>query len=132
KEQVDRAKQVNDIKTKTAPAVTGADSASVAALESSFGSFAYSATLPAAKGGQTVLENDLVKLVVSNKGGQIVKAEAKEFTRFHKDSGELVKLIDQNNAAFNLSFQTTDGRSFETKNLFFEPTDRKSTRLNSS
>lgn len=125
KEQVERAKQVNEVKTKTAPAVTGADSASVAALESSFGSFAYSATLPAAKGGETVLENDLVKLVVSNKGGQIVKAEAKKFTRFHKDSGELVRLVNENNAAFNLNFQTRDGRSFETKNLFFEPTVTK-------
>lgn len=125
KEQVARAKQVNEIKTKTAAPATATDSASIAALESAFGSFAYSASLPAAKGGETVLENNLVRLTVSNQGGYVSSATLKAFSRFHKDSGELVSLVNNENASFNLNLQTRDGRSLQTKNLFFEPTVTK-------
>ncbi len=120
KEQVDQSKSVS-----TQPALVESsapsDSAAVEKLRGTLGSFAYSAGLPSAKSNVTVIENDLVKLTVANKGGYIVEAVLKKFEKFHKDSGKLVKLVEDNNAHLNLSLQTSDNRTLETKNLFFAP-----------
>ena len=69
--------------------------------------------------GTTVIENDLLKLTIANKGGQIIEAHLKEFTTYHDDT---VKLIKENNASFNINFGTTDNRILNTKDLNFEPT----------
>lgn len=69
--------------------------------------------------GTTVIENDLLKLTIANKGGQIIEAHLKEFTTYHDDP---VKLIKENNASFNINFGTTDNRILNTKDLNFEPT----------
>lgn len=100
---------------------TATDSNAVKAAESKFGKFAYAATLPAAKGGTTVLENDLVKIVVANQGGAVQQVTLKKFEKFRKNSGQLVQLVDQKNAQFNLEIKTTDNRVLQTKDLFFEP-----------
>lgn len=100
---------------------TTADSAQVAKLRGTLGQFAYSATLPSAKDGYTTLENDLVSLKISNKGGYIIDATLNNFERFEKGSGELVKLIKDNNASLNIKLPTTDNRTLETRNLYFEP-----------
>lgn len=126
KEQAEQAKQKNALKTakeESAEALsfTPGDSAQVEKLKGRLGAFAYSATLPTAKTGETVLENDLVKLTISNKGGYIKQAELKNFERFRKGSGELVQLIEKNNANFNLTLNTKDNRVLNTKDLYFEP-----------
>jgi YidC/Oxa1 family membrane protein insertase len=100
---------------------TVADSNAVKAAESKFGKFAYAATLPSAKGGTTVLENDLVKIVVANQGGAVQQVILKKFEKFRKNSGQLVQLVDQKNSQFNLEVKTTDNRVLQTKDLFFEP-----------
>ena len=100
---------------------TATDSNAVKAAESKFGKFAYAATLPAAKGGTTVLENDLVRIVVANQGGAVQQVTLKKFEKFRKNSGQLVQLVDQKNAQFNLEIKTTDNRVLQTKDLFFEP-----------
>lgn len=100
---------------------TATDSNAVKAAESKFGKFAYAATLPAAKGGTTVLENDLVRIVVANQGGAVQQLTLKKFEKFRKNSGQLVQLVDQKNAQFNLEIKTTDNRVLQTKDLFFEP-----------
>lgn len=100
---------------------TATDSNAVKAAESKFGKFAYAATLPSAKGGTTVLENDLVKIVVANQGGTVQQVTLKKFEKFRKNSGQLVQLVDQKNAQFNLEVKTTDNRVLQTKDLFFEP-----------
>ncbi|WP_353086701.1 membrane protein insertase YidC [Flavobacterium sp.] len=100
---------------------TATDSNAVKAAESKFGKFAYAATLPSAKGGTTVLENDLVKIVVANQGGAVQQVTLKKFEKFRKNSGQLVQLVDQKNAQFNLEVKTTDNRVLQTKDLFFEP-----------
>jgi YidC/Oxa1 family membrane protein insertase len=64
----------------------------------------------------------LVKLKIANKGGFIVEATLKNFERFEKNSGQLVELIKDNNASFNLQLLTKDNRVLNTKDLFFEPT----------
>lgn len=107
-------------KTITDTAV--ADSVKIQKLEGALGSFAYSATLPSAKENFTVLENELIKLTVANKGGYIAEATLKNYKKFDKNSKELVELIKNNNAYFNLQLQTKDNRILNTKDLFFEPT----------
>jgi YidC/Oxa1 family membrane protein insertase len=97
------------------------DSVQVAQLKSSLGSFAYSATLPPAKAAFTTIENELVRLKIANKGGYVVEAEIKQFEQFTKGSGKKVQLIKEGNADFNIELKTTDNRTLNTKDLFFEP-----------
>jgi YidC/Oxa1 family membrane protein insertase len=105
------------------------DSLKLQQQKSALGSFAYSASLPSAKNDFTVLENDLVFLKIANKGGYIAEAKLKKFERFRKGSGELVRLIEKNNANFNIELQTKDNRTLNTNELFFEP---KLTTINGS
>jgi YidC/Oxa1 family membrane protein insertase len=107
---------------KTITDSTVTDSVKMQKLQGALGSFAYSATLSSAKEDFTTLENELVKLKIANKGGFIVEATLKNFERFEKNSGQLVELIKDNNASFNLQLLTKDNRVLNTKDLFFEPT----------
>jgi len=121
---------IQDAKTKeaeakatAAPAVISAgDTLQLAQLQKSLGNFAYSATLPSANDSYTTIENKLVKLKIANKGGYIVEATLKNFERFKKGSGELVELIKDNNANLNVQLLTSDNRTLNTKDLYFEPT----------
>ncbi|MEO0045465.1 MAG: Membrane protein insertase YidC [Bacteroidota bacterium] len=101
---------------------TVADSVKIQKLQATLGSFAYSATLPSAKEEFTTIENELLVLKIANKGGYIAEATLKNFKKFDKKSKELVALIKNNNANFNLQLQTKDNRVLNTKDLFFEPT----------
>lgn len=83
-----------------------------------FGAFGYSMNLPSAKEKTTTLENDVLKLKVSNKGGQIVSAKLKQFKNY--DSLPIY-LVKDNNAQFNLKFTTGDNRSIATEDMYFEP-----------
>ncbi|WP_300570888.1 membrane protein insertase YidC [Flavobacterium sp.] len=123
KEQVEKAKQSTATEVKVAEvAVVPTDSVQVAKLQSTLGSFAYSATLPSAKADFTVLENNLVKLTIANKGGYITEATLKNFKQFSKNSGKLVQLVKDNNANLNIALQTKDNHVLNTKDMFFEPT----------
>jgi YidC/Oxa1 family membrane protein insertase len=101
---------------------TVTDSIKIKQLQGKLGSFAYSSTLPSAKENFTTLENEFVSLKIANKGGYVVEAILKKFEKFKKNSGQLVELIKDNNASFNLQLQTKDNRVLNTKDLFFEPT----------
>jgi YidC/Oxa1 family membrane protein insertase len=103
--------------TETAIQVT--DSLSLAKAQSQLGDFAYSATL---SDEETVLENDVLKLVISNKGGQIKEALIKNYVTY--DSLPLYMVKDQN-ASFNINFGTSENRILNTKDLMFEPTTIK-------
>jgi YidC/Oxa1 family membrane protein insertase len=92
------------------------DSIKNVALQNQLGAFAYGAQNGVA--GTTSIENELVKLTVDNKGGQIVSAELKQFQTY--DSLPL-QLIKNNNASFNINFGTNDNRILNTKDLFFSP-----------
>ncbi|WP_394772667.1 membrane protein insertase YidC [Flavobacterium sp.] len=113
-------------KTKTAvlpvTAATPGDTVQLAQLQKTLGGFAYSATLPSAKEGFTTIENEKMILKIANKGGYIVKATLKEFKRFEKNSGQLVELIKDNNSNLSIQLQTTDNRTLNSKDLYFEPT----------
>ncbi|MEZ0005020.1 YidC/Oxa1 family membrane protein insertase [Flavobacterium sp. 28YEA47A] len=105
----------------TAVDTTAKDSLQLEKLKSSLGSFAYAATLPSAKPEIQTLENDLVKLTFSNKGGYIVGAEMKNFEAVSKGSGKLVKIIKDNNANLNIELKTQGNLVLNTKDLYFEP-----------
>lgn len=113
-------------KTKTAvlpvATTTPGDTVQLAQLQKTLGGFAYSATLPSAKEAFTTIENEKIKLKIANKGGYIVEATLKEFEKFKKGSGQLVELIKDNNSHLNIQLQTTDNRTLNSKDLFFEPT----------
>ncbi|RDI50460.1 membrane protein insertase YidC [Flavobacterium glaciei] len=127
KELLIREAKAKELELKTvakatiAVATTG-DSTQLAQLQKTLGDFAYSATLPSAKAGVTTIENDVVKLTIANKGGYIVEATLKQFEKFKKGSGQLVQLIKDNNANLNVQLLTSDNRTLNSKDLFFEPT----------
>ncbi|MGB0881157.1 MAG: membrane protein insertase YidC, partial [Polaribacter sp.] len=79
------------------------DSLQQEAAKNKLGAFAYSAVngKPATK----VLENELLKLTIDTKGGQIVEALIKNYTTY--DSLPLYMVKDKN-ASFNINFGTTD------------------------
>jgi YidC/Oxa1 family membrane protein insertase len=119
-----QAKVANDKKVAaaTVAVVATGDPLQMAQLQKSLGNFAYSATLPSAKESFTTLENELVLLKIANKGGYIVEATLKNFEKFEKGSKKLVSLIKDNNSDLNVQLLTSDNRTLNTKNLFFEPT----------
>lgn len=68
------------------------------------------------------LENNLIKIVVSSKGGQITKATLKKFDNYLK---EPLNLVD-NNQNMNLVFKLKDGGQINTSKLNFEINKNKS------
>ncbi|MFP2995991.1 membrane protein insertase YidC [Spongiivirga sp. MCCC 1A20706] len=122
-EQVEAEKKAatngSDAKVVNTPtAVQEGDSTAMAAAQQKLGAFAYAAGLPSANGGETVLENRLVKLVVSNQGGTIKEAKMNEYVRF--DSLP-VYLVKDDNAQFGITFRTKNGRKINTQEMPFEP-----------
>ncbi len=65
----------------------------------------------------TFLENNLLKVKVSNKGGRIVSVELKNYQRY--DSTKLI-LFEEDRSEFNLSF-FAQNRSIRTDQLYFTP-----------
>ena len=123
-EQVEKEKQQEQNQdTFTPPASTfsavATDSTQLAQLQNQIGSFAYSASLPSATDNETVFENDVLYLKVNNKGGYITEVRLKDFVN-HKAAP--IYLIKDRNSIFNITFGTTDNRTLNTRDLYFEPT----------
>ena len=96
------------------------DSLKQIAFTNKLGAFAQSAINGAE--GTSVLENELVKLTIDNKGGQIIEAELKKY----KTHDFLpLYMIKDNNSSFNINFGTKENRILNTKDLFFAPTITK-------
>lgn len=91
------------------------DSTSLANYRNSMGEFGFSPTTE----GTTILENDVLYLEISNKGGQITEAKLKKFVTYDSIP---VYLIKDGNATFNLNFMTRNNRVINTKDIYFEPT----------
>ncbi len=114
--------QVIETSEIAAPAITStnntvvSDSLKNIELQNQLGAFAYGAS-QAAK-GTSILENDVLKLVIDNKGGQIIEALVKNYKTY--DSLPLY-IIKDKNASFNINFGTTDNRILNTKDLLFTP-----------
>ncbi len=112
-------KASNQKEAKTAvmqtPAINLQDSVAVSNYKSSVGVFGFTNTSE----GTTTLENDLLYLEVSNKGGQIVEARMKTFNTYDSIP---IYLVKDGNAHFGINFSTTDNRVLNSKDLYFEPT----------
>jgi len=93
------------------------DSLGLSKLQNRLGSFAYSGTLPSATENTTVIENEVLRLTISNKGGYIVEAELIGQTIY---DGTPVFLIKDGNSSLNLQF-SSENRLLNTEELFFEP-----------
>lgn len=122
----EKQKQESVVKEKTSTTVLAdtlvspvQDSLSLANAQASLGSFASSAVADAK--GETVLENEVLKLIVSNKGGYIKYAEIKGFKQYGAD-GQVVQLIKENNAKLNIELKTKDNKVLQTQDLIFQPT----------
>ena len=91
------------------------DSVKDTRLHNMYGAFAVSAT-----GTDTTytLENDLIVLKFSSKGGQLLSAQLKEYTAY--DSTSLM-LFDETESQFGLTFTTNDNRVINTEELYFQP-----------
>ena len=68
------------------------------------------------------LENNLIKIVISNKGGEITKVNLKNFDNYLKEPLNLV----HNNQTTDLVFKLKDGREINTSKLTFEKNKNKS------
>lgn len=118
KEQLEAAKTIEANKEKPtlteSKPIDATDSLAVANYKNAIGAFGYTAPVE----GTTVLENEVVHLKISNKGGQIVEARMKEFVTYDSIP---VYLVKDNSSSFGLTFSTSDNRVLHTKNLYFEP-----------
>jgi YidC/Oxa1 family membrane protein insertase len=109
---------LDTIQTETESPTIVSDSLRLESLRNQLGSFAYAATLPSATDDYTILENDVLLLKISNKGGYIMEATLKN----HKTHDSVpIYLIKDGNASLNLQFQA-ENRILNTRDLYFEPT----------
>jgi YidC/Oxa1 family membrane protein insertase len=95
------------------------DSLALARFKNTVGDFAYALTLPSATSDITRFENELLALKIDNKGGFISEVKLKSFV--NHDSVP-VYLIKDGSSTFNLNFATTDNRTLNSSDLYFEPT----------
>jgi YidC/Oxa1 family membrane protein insertase len=93
------------------------DSLALDKLKNRLGSFAYSGTLSSATDAVSILENEVLSLTVSNKGGYIIEARLKQL---HTYDSIPVYLIKDGNASLNLQF-SAENRLLNTEELYFEP-----------
>lgn len=124
KEQADKeAKTPKSVTATTTQLVQKTDATGKVSAEalSKLGAFAYAASLPSAKDTTTLLANNVLRLQIANKGGYISEATILNEEQFKKASGKAVQIIKDNNANFNLTFTTKDGKVIHTKDLYFEP-----------
>lgn len=98
--------------TKTADSTTVTDTTKLA---DAFGGFS-----PSAKGQEKfyTLENELIKLTLSNKGGRVSSVQLKKY-RTH-DSLPLV-LFDEKESSMGFTFVTNNNRVINSSSLYFEP-----------
>ncbi len=92
-----------------------ADSLQHVQLSNKYGSFAASAN---GEEQLITLENELIEIKLSTKGGRIYSARLKEFTAY--DSLP-VTLFDAEEASFNATLVTANNRIINTSDLYFEP-----------
>ncbi len=130
-EQVEAKEKANEAKKKKDTFETtvsdysntsAADSLKLLSLKNKLGAFAYASTLPSATDNVTTVENGVLTLKFSNKGGYLSEVKLNEFVDY--DSVPIY-LINNKNTAFNLSFATTDNRNLSTQDLYFQPTVTK-------
>ena len=93
------------------------DSVRLQSMRQRFGDFAQAM---AGQDQQTTIENDLLALRVSNKGGRIVSAQLKEYDDYE---GNPLMLFEEQSSALNFTLVTADNRVVNTADLYFQPVE---------
>ena len=91
------------------------DSVRMQNMRQRFGDFAKAMT---GEERQTTIENELLELRVSNKGGRIVYARLKEYDDYQ---GQPLVLFDEQNSELDFTLVTADNRVVNTSELYFSP-----------
>ena len=91
------------------------DSVRMQNMRQRFGDFAKAMT---GEERQTTIENELLELRVSNKGGRIVYARLKEYDDYQ---GQPLVLFDEQNSELDFTLVTADNRVVNTSELYFTP-----------
>ena len=115
------AQNANDALTLTENANNKlpSDSVALASMKNKIGDFAYALSLPSAADTTTTFENEVLALKIDNKGGFVSEVKLKNYV--NHDSVP-VYLIKDGSSIFNLNFATSDNRTLNSSNLYFEPT----------
>jgi YidC/Oxa1 family membrane protein insertase len=108
-------------KVAALPPTAANTQAEMAQLSSSLGSFAKAGVLSTDKNEFVTLENEVMCLKISTKGGSIAEVTLKKYEKFRKNSKQIVQLIKDNNSNFGLEFQTKTNQIINTKELRFTP-----------
>lgn len=124
-EQVENTDQKSPVTTPSPnelsnPEVSSTVNDSIAQLiaQQQLGAFAYAEIAATDKEGFTEINNDVLRVKVSNRGGQIVEAEVLNYVTHE---GKPIFLIKDGNASFSIDLHTKDGKKLATKDLYFEP-----------
>ncbi len=91
------------------------DSVVQAQMQNTYGAFATSSS---GEENFITLENNLVEIKISTKGGRVYSARLKEYTAY--DSLPLI-LFDAEESSFNTTLVTANNRVINTSEMFFEP-----------
>ncbi len=114
-----KIENTNSINTSSDATLVVTDSLLNVQATQKYGAFAYAVTNGTNESATTTLENEVLKLVIANKGGQIVEAQLKDYKTYAKDD---LFLIKDANANFNINFGTLDNKIINTQDLVFTPT----------
>lgn len=91
------------------------DSVRMARLHNSYGAFAGAID---GKEEMYVLQNDLMEVKISNKGGYVAYARLKEYQAY---DGQPLVLFEPEYASFDITLVTANNRVVNTKNMYFVP-----------
>lgn len=93
------------------------DSAKAEQLRQNYGNFAGAMV---GTDGYTTLENEVIELRVSNKGGQITYARLKEYDDY---KAEPLVLFDESTSSLGFSLVTANNQVVKTNDLYFKPVE---------
>jgi YidC/Oxa1 family membrane protein insertase len=110
-------KQLQEVQSKLS--TTGKDSLHSTADQALRDKFGFFAAASVGKEKFYTVENNLMKVTFSNKGGRIYSVELKEFKTY---DGKPLVLFEGNTSKFGLNF-FSQNRSIETESFFFTPSD---------
>lgn len=113
--QLEIQKEANAVATEDSALAELPDSVRLSRLQNSFGVFADAMI---GKEGNTVLQNDLVEIHLSNKGGRVTSVRLKEYDNY---LNEPLVLFDEKDSKFDFTLVSADNRVINTSDLYFTP-----------
>lgn len=113
--QLDERKELNEELKAEAELASLPDSIRIARLQNSFGVFAQSMT---GEEDVAVLENDLLEVLLSNKGGRVSYVRLKKYDNYK--GGPLI-LFNEEDSKFDFTLTTASNRVVNTGDLYFTP-----------